>query len=277
MAERKWQQTIIFIAVIAAVSSAVTLLFERYLREKQPMEVSVHLQQVEREAQIDVSESLEEPAARPSTSGLDAGSPENKHSFTKSGSPPALNPPDRPPKELEDWLNRAFEEGRKSSAEVTKRYPAGTYYVDGLTPMPAAMLALMIKKVLMFDRTLHGDGATVVIWASASEKAAAEHLRSKLSDVGQRAKLADGPPMSEADKAVFFLFRGAYSETLDKVAAEENVLTITDESLLLNNAKASVFIGQKDGKPEIRIHTKRLETEGHDLTQDLLRLATLVH
>jgi hypothetical protein len=141
--------------------------------------------------------------------------------------------------------------------------------------MPLTMQALMFKRVVMFDRTIATDAKLAIVYVD--EQGKAEELKNAFGLVGQKAtthKLSDAEALSSFN-AVYVFPKGMTKEVRD-AAIKHKILTLSGNVGAASSGDAAVAIDMKEGKPNIVVNLNLAKKQGHDLTSDLLKLATIV-
>lgn len=146
-------------------------------------------------------------------------------------------------------------------------------------PLPVALQAAFLRKVLLYDTQLRSDEPrAVVVYASSGAPAAAELVealqkRGVAAQAVAEAALAQGA----ATTRVAYVLPQAATPELLATCARLGVLTIAGDAALAESGRASVAFGVKaDGKPEIVVNLTRLRLEQHEFSAELLGLARVI-
>ena len=130
--------------------------------------------------------------------------------------------------------------------------------------VPINLQAVLIKKILGFDKALSGKSAVEVTVIGGGDD-----IVSALNAAGLSAKAGSGV----AGDVVYVAPTAAAPKA---ATAKAGVLSISGVAGLAEKGQVSVAIGSEGGKPKIIVHLGQLRAEGHELSADLLKLAKVV-
>ncbi|MBI2378087.1 MAG: hypothetical protein HYV07_29060 [Deltaproteobacteria bacterium] len=141
----------------------------------------------------------------------------------------------------------------------------GVARADVMDGRAEALGKVLASDALLRDRPI----VRVAVIADEADKKRALTFQGALSVQGFGSLLV---PLSEPGRAaghdVFFFLGSAFSDELADRALKDHVLTVVSSSELVEQGKAAVYLGLKDGQPDLAIHFGRLEAEGHKLEEE---------
>ena len=146
-------------------------------------------------------------------------------------------------------------------------------------PLPADIQSALIKRILPYDKSLAGGQARLLVVFDSEPKELVDELIAAFESAGLATAGGARPAELEAradDFEVLYVLPSAVSSKLEDFCSHAAVLTISGHPELAERGDASIGLGIHQGKPRILVHPDRLELEGHQLSSDLLRYATLV-
>jgi hypothetical protein len=73
-----------------------------------------------------------------------------------------------------------------------------------------------------------------------------------------------------------YVVPGVDPSAVKQYCAEKRALSISGIPELAENGSVAVSIGEEDNRPQIIVHRKRLQDEGHSFSAQLLRLARVI-
>ena len=144
-------------------------------------------------------------------------------------------------------------------------------------PVPVKIQAVLIVKILLFDRALPHDHSARFVIVYGDERADARELELALGAAGFAAKtvkVTDLEALTGAEAAVFFPHALGAEALL--AAQRAKMLTFGSEPQMVQNGSVGVAVGESDGKPHIFVNLKVVHASGHDLASELLNLATVI-
>jgi hypothetical protein len=134
--------------------------------------------------------------------------------------------------------------------------------------------AVLLKKILAYDRTLEGKTARIAV-VGHSPSVLVEALKS----VGLDASAATLAQVEEADPpySAVYALPGALSTRLAEACSRVKALSFAGEAGPAEDGIVAVGLGAlADGRPEIVIHLARSRAEAHSLSAELLRLSRVI-
>jgi hypothetical protein len=150
--------------------------------------------------------------------------------------------------------------------------------------VPVDFQATLFKKILLFDRSLsRNESNKIAIPYTENVQGKAEELVAAFTRVGIEASGFKTKSLTN-EKLLAALAESTIVYVTNPMSAEANSycysnkkLTIAGEPGLVQSGHASIAIAKKtDGKPLILVNLKRLKSEGHEFSSDLLNLAQVV-
>jgi hypothetical protein len=134
--------------------------------------------------------------------------------------------------------------------------------------------AVLLKKILAYDRTLEGKTARIAV-VGPNPSALVEALKSAGLDASA-ATLAQVEGANPPYSAVFAL-PGAVNSQLAEACARVKALSFAGEAGPAEDGTVAVGLSAlADGRPEIVIHLARSRVEAHSLSAELLRLSRVI-
>jgi hypothetical protein len=145
--------------------------------------------------------------------------------------------------------------------------------------LPPPLQAALLKKVFLFDSAL-GDGSRlVVVYTDTAEEAAAERLVAAFRAVALPAEAVRADLAAERvpEVGVVYFLGADADEGLRRLCVEHRRLSVGGVAALAESGRVAVAVGvAAGGTPEIVVHRRRLEEEGHRLEPRLLKVARMV-
>jgi len=140
--------------------------------------------------------------------------------------------------------------------------------------IPLGMQAVLLKKVLMFDRTIQGAPKLAIV---CDDPAAQETLRRAFGDVGMAGQMLKSSQADALAGSNVVYVMGPVSKELKDAAARFKVLSLSGS---VEHAKAGdvavAFEFGPGNRPVILVNNTTAKKQGHELSSDLLKMATLV-
>ncbi len=144
--------------------------------------------------------------------------------------------------------------------------------------VPLKAQAVLVTKILLFDRTLPKGRPAQVVVVYGDERGAADELIAALASskaVQARAvPVGDVASVSAAD-AVYFFPKGLVGPTKD-AAFKAKALTFGSEGAMAVSGGVGVALTTLDGKAKILVNLGVVKAHGHELSSDLLGLSKIV-
>lgn len=142
--------------------------------------------------------------------------------------------------------------------------------------VPPPLQAKILKRVLVFDRTLADREIAIQVLYPEPLGAEASALVRALAEAGLAASAAPIDRTPQADTNVMYVLGDAVPPSIQRLAVERRSLTVGARVPMVERGEAAVAIGIKDNRPEIVVKLSRVKAEGHDLSSSLLNLARVV-
>ncbi len=165
--------------------------------------------------------------------------------------------------------------------------------------VPLATQAMLIGKILSYDRSLAGKGKLRVLVLGEGAESVAEAFNAgglqaeainttalgrKLVEHGivyaddvQRDDRAAGIGRMDVGASVVYWLPGADKGRIKALCEQHKVLSLSGVSAMADDGTVSVGLGTRpDGAPQIIINLQRSKVEAHEFSTDLLRLARIV-
>ncbi len=145
--------------------------------------------------------------------------------------------------------------------------------------LPARIQAVLFKKIFHYDRTFARAPVSVLVAHPRGELEQAQELVKAFGDVGITASAVD---VDEVGKQLrqgiaLYVWPGVSTAPFKELAAKSKVLTISGSDALARAGDVGIAVAPRaDGKPEILVNLARVKEEGHELSSDLLRVATIL-
>lgn len=140
--------------------------------------------------------------------------------------------------------------------------------------LPPKVQAVMIKKILLFDRTL-GDKARLAV-VYPDQKSAADELVTLFREVGLEATAVKVTELDKADRFnVVYLLPGTQKDAKDFVV-RQRALSVSGLHSDAQKGDVCVAVDTLNGKPSISVHLPLVRSQGHDLSSELLQFANII-
>ncbi len=155
---------------------------------------------------------------------------------------------------------------------------AGAAYAE--TPaLPPRLQAVLFKKIFHYDRTFARAAARVLVAHTPGGAKRAEELVKAFADVGIQASAVNVEEVAGqlTEGVVLYALPEVSPAAFKALAAKSKVLTISGSAALARAGDVGIAVAPRaDGKPEILVNLSRVKAEGHELSSDLLRVATIL-
>jgi hypothetical protein len=142
----------------------------------------------------------------------------------------------------------------------------------------------MFKRIFSYDKDLRGSAKIVVILVGL-EKTGAEAVKvsSVFRDKGFFPAVVTASDLSDdlvatltPNSTVVYVMPGVAYDTVKAFAASKGFLSISGIPSLAEAGHVSVSVDVAGERPEIVVNLARLQTEGHELSSELLNLARVI-
>ncbi len=144
--------------------------------------------------------------------------------------------------------------------------------------LPVNIQAVLLKKILGYDRALEGKPVKVLV-VEADDTGEADRVAAAMREVGlsvSTAKAANAPSTLH-EASVAYLLPGSVTPAIKELCVKLHVLTVSPRTSTAKEGDVSIGLGKKpDGRPEIVVHLRRSKDEGHALSSNLLSVVTVV-
>jgi hypothetical protein len=144
------------------------------------------------------------------------------------------------------------------------------------TELPAKVQAVMFKKILLYDRTIEGNTRLAIMYGDEGGKA--DELKRAFEAVGLNTTTVKATDMEAlANFNVVYLLPKAANADVRSATFKHKVLSLSGRQLDANEGFSSVAVELAGSKPTIYVNHALSKKQGHDLSSDLLRLATIIN
>ena len=146
-------------------------------------------------------------------------------------------------------------------------------------PVPAKVQAAILKKILVYDKSLQGKEGRIKLVVVGGEKALADEIASAFREVGVTVDEAKVDELLGKldDATIVYVMPGVPTAPVKRVLAEKKALSVTGLPTMVEKGDVAVGIGLRDdGKPQIIVHLLQLKAEGHEFSAEMLKLAKVV-
>jgi len=144
-------------------------------------------------------------------------------------------------------------------------------------PLPLRMQAVLIEKILLFDRTLPANAPRLVVVVYGDELDQAEVLYRALTELRIKSMLVSGADLRPMPATqVVYVFPHAWGSGIRDWALQKHALSFTGEPATVRAGNAAVALSLEDRKPRILVNLTVAKAQGHDLSSELLQVATVV-
>ena len=143
--------------------------------------------------------------------------------------------------------------------------------------VPVKLQTIFFKKIFLYDRTLSGKSLKVVV-AYADENAEADELAQAFRDLGIEATAVKASNLAGTLGGIsaVYLLPHAVSPSVRETVAAAKVLSLGGVAAQAEKGDVGVALSSKDGKPEIVVNVATVQSQGHELSSDLLNLARVI-
>jgi hypothetical protein len=146
-------------------------------------------------------------------------------------------------------------------------------------PVPINLQVEIIKRMFTYDKTMVKE-AKPLVFVVHQDGGAVRHddvvkAFEAVGLVSVAVRLEDLTSQIQTPSAVYLL-PGIESSAVSGYCTEKRVLSISGVPELAENGSVAVSIGEDDSRPQIIVHMKRLQDEGHSFSAQLLKLARVI-
>ena len=153
----------------------------------------------------------------------------------------------------------------------------GVAQVASAEDLPVALQAVLLKKVLNYDRTLAQKKLKLAVVHKASEASAAEVVKA-FEEVGITSEVVTLAKLPGASATVAYLVADATTPEAQAACKSAGILAVGGVEATADSGLVAVAVTKRaDGRPGIVINLPAVQASGHDLSSDLLKLARVVH
>jgi len=192
-------------------------------------------------------------------------------------------PKERPPAQGEATASSQGPAKSSPSPLLAKEQnPLGIILMGDFDPdLPLMLRALLVKKTLQHLKPQPVDPVTVYVAGENAEVAQLSALAQAFVEAELPAQALIVAPDGElpelgTNHVVYFVSEPA-AVRLSTVCEEHDVVSFAHDAGLVMQGAASLAFGLKpDGRPDIFLNPGRLDAEGHELSAQVLAIATLV-
>ena len=146
--------------------------------------------------------------------------------------------------------------------------------------LPLAMQAVLVAKLLRYDRVLAGDPAAIkllIVYRQTSGDV--DQLRDALKGAGLHSDsvAADQLASYKGVVQVIYVLPDVPIDQVRDFAEKNQVLTIASTAVLAENGQVAIALAKgADDRAEIVVHLARVSSEKHELASTLLALARVI-
>jgi hypothetical protein len=146
--------------------------------------------------------------------------------------------------------------------------------------LPLAMQAVLIAKLLHYDRALAGDPASIkllIVYRQTS--AEVDQLRDALKVAGLHSESVAADQLASYAGAVqvVYVLPDVPIDPVRDFAEKNHALSIASTALLAENGQVAIALAKgADDRAEIVVHLARVSSEKHELASSLLALARVI-
>jgi hypothetical protein len=139
--------------------------------------------------------------------------------------------------------------------------------------VPLKMQAVMLKKLLLFDRTLNGTPKVALL---CDDAAMADAVKTAFSEVGLTVATVKSSQLDSLSAHNAVYIAGTPTKEAKDAALKYKLLSMTGGGDSVRAGDAGVGVEFKDGKINIVVNQTTVKKHGHDLSADFLAIVTLV-
>lgn len=140
--------------------------------------------------------------------------------------------------------------------------------------------AALLKRIFSYDRTLNTTPArkTRLLVAQKQDHAASAKLVEALNTLKIEASVVNVSDLEAAAASVevIYFMPGADDASTQRLCEKHGILSVSAKPEPVESGAVTLNLGVNDeGRPQILINLKRMKTERHDFSSDLLQLAKI--
>ncbi len=145
-------------------------------------------------------------------------------------------------------------------------------------PVPVKTQGIIIKKVLDYVTTLEEDGLKILVIYANQPSQEVDEMILVLENVGLSPNpVALGQLSTNIESAAaIYVLPGVDGAEVRQLCGTHKVLSFSGVPELAEGGVVSIGIGKENNKPQIIVNMSTLQSEGHKLSSELLRLAKVI-
>ena len=159
-----------------------------------------------------------------------------------------------------------------------------TAFATAETPVDTERQSSMFKRIFNYDKHLRGSDKIVVLVFSADPSgSAAQGVAKVFRENGLFPAVVSPSSLNDnlaatlsPESTVVYVVEGTDYAPVKAFAAAKGFLTIAGLPSLAEAGHVSVSVDLNGNRPEIVVNMPRLETEGHEFSSELLKLARVI-
>jgi hypothetical protein len=143
--------------------------------------------------------------------------------------------------------------------------------------LPIKLQAVLMKKILLYDRTLQNPEGAKILVVYADEAAEAEEMVHLLKGQAINASLVKVSALAQeaAGAQIIYVFSHAVSAVAKELG--KKVLTFGGSESMAERGELAVAMVSHDNRPEIVISLATVRAAGHQFASEMLGLAKVVN
>ena len=148
----------------------------------------------------------------------------------------------------------------------------------GDMPVPIKLQVEIFGKVFDYVKTLPaGDRKVLVLYTNETAGIQGDLVQAfQETGVTAAAIHPDQLGTQLTGATAVYISPGVPSTSASQLCRERGVLSISGLPSLAKTGEVSIGVGMKSGRPEIIVNLGQVRAQGHEVSSDLLRLATVV-
>jgi hypothetical protein len=146
-------------------------------------------------------------------------------------------------------------------------------------PVPINLQVEIIKRMFSYDKAVAHEARPVVFVVHQEEGPMKPDEVVKAFEVVGLVSIAvrrDALASQVQTPSAVYLVPGVDPSTVRQYCTEKRALSISGIPELAESGSVAVSIGEENSRPQIIVHMKRLQDEGHSFSAQLLRLARVI-
>ncbi len=159
-----------------------------------------------------------------------------------------------------------------------------TTFATAETPLDSERQSSMFKSIFSYDKHLReSDKIVVLVFSADPSGSAAQGVATVLRESGLFPAVVSPSNLSDSlaatlspEEAVVYIMEGTDYAPIKAFAAAMGFLTIAGLPSLAEAGHVSVSVDMNGNRPEVVVNMPRLETEGHEFSAELLKLARVI-